>query len=239
MDTVKPSKLEVTLTSLGLWKAIKGYPALLILIIVSVALLELIALQALLLFPSLSTSTLHLFIVIIGTLLGLTGYFAGEFWDSRFFDPRYSIRGKWLRLHTRPFHVFPAGSDLKQYRDKAIQALFGKEHGGEGIYEEAKKIAKKQAEKWEYIEQPLILSKFVRGFIWPCFLLAVSSVLVAIGAIIFGWALIIAVFIVAGAIAFCFGVLLFIPYFQLRVDYMIRLYEYVHEHVSEKQALEN
>lgn len=233
------SKLKATLTSLGLWKAINGIPTLLILIIVSVALLELIAPQALLLLPSLSTSTLHLFIVIIGVLLGLTGYFAGDFWDSRFFDPRYGIRGKWLRSHTRPFDVFPAGSDLKQYRDKAIQALFGKEHGGEGIYREAKKVAKGQVNKWEYIEQPLILSKFVRGFIWPCFLFAVSSVLVAIGAIIFGWALSIAVFIVAGAIAFCLGVLLFIPYFHLRVEHMILLYEYVHEHVSNKQASEN
>lgn len=233
------SKLEATLTSLGLWKAIKGYPALLVLIIVSVALLELIAPQALLLLPSLSASTLHLLVVIIGTLLGLIGYFAGDFWDSRFFDPRYGIRGKWLRSHTRPFDVFPAGSDLKRYRDKAVQTLLGKEHSGEGIYREAKKVATKQPKKWEYIEQPLILSKFVRGFIWPCFLISVSSILVAIGSIIFGRALNIAVFIVAGVIALGFGVLLFIPYFQLRVEHMIRLYEYVHEYVSKKQASEN
>ena len=56
------SKLEATLTSLGLWKAIKGYPALLALIIISVASLELIAPQALLLLPGLSASSLHLFI---------------------------------------------------------------------------------------------------------------------------------------------------------------------------------
>jgi hypothetical protein len=142
MDT---SKLKTFLTWIGLWKAIKGYPALLILILVSVALLELIAHQAILLLPGLSVTTLHLFIVIIGILLGLTGYFAGDFWDSRFFDPHYGIEGKWLHSHTRPFNVFPAGTDLKQYRDQAIQALFGKEHSGEGIYREAKKVAKRQA----------------------------------------------------------------------------------------------
>jgi hypothetical protein len=228
------STLEGTLTSLGLWKAIKGYPALLIIIIVSVALLELITPQALQLLPGLSASTLHLFIVIIGTLLGLTGYFAGDFWDSCLFDPRYGVRGKWLHSHTRPFHIFPAGSDLKQYRDKAIQAVFGKELSREGIYREAKKIAKEQPGKWEFIEQPLILSKFVRGFIWPCFLIAVASILGAIGSLIFGWRLNPTIMIITGVVVFCFGVLLFIPYFQLRVEHMIRLYEYVYD-ISKKR----
>jgi hypothetical protein len=236
MDT---SKLEPILTSLGLWKAIKGYPGLLILVVVSVASLELIAPQTLPLLPSLSTTTLHLFLVIIGTLVGLTGYVAGDFWDSRFFDPRYGLRGKWLRSHTRPFDVFPAGSDLKQYRDKAIQALFGREHSGEGLYREAKKIAMKQAQKWDYIEQPLILSKFVRGFIWPCLLIAVASILGAMGSLVFGWMLNPTALIIAGVVISCFGVLLFIPYSQLRVEHMIRLYEYIDEHISKKQASGN
>jgi len=233
MDT---SKLQAALTSLGLWKAIQGYPALLILIMVSVALLELIAPQALLFLPSFFASAVHWFLVIIGTLLGLIGYFAGDFWDSRFFDPRYGLRGKWLHSQTRPFDIFPAGSDLKQYRDKAIQALFGEEHSGEGIYREAKKVAVKQAKKWDYIEQPLILSKFVRGFIWPCFLIAVASILGAIGALFFGWTLKPTVLIITGVVVSCFGVLLFIPYFQLRVEHMIRLYEYVYDYISKKQA---
>ncbi len=230
------SKLEGTLASLGLWKAIKGYPALLVLIIVSVSLLELIAPQVLILLPNLPTNVLQLLIILIGSLFGLIGYFAGEFWDSRFFDPRYGLRGKWLHLHTRPFDVFPAGYDLKQYRDKAIQALFGKENNGEGIYREAKKVAMKQAKKWEYIEQPLVLSKFVRGFIWPSFLTSSTAIVAAIGSLIFGWALNIALLFIAGIIIFCFGVLLFIPYFQLRVEHMIRLYEYIYESISTMHA---
>ena len=236
MDT---PKLEATLTSLGLWKAVKGYPALLVLIIVSATLLELIAPQISSLLPGLSGITLHLFIVVVATLLGLIGYFVGDFWDSRFFDPRYGLDGMWLNSHTRPFHVFPAGSDLKRCRDKAIHALFGKDHSGEGIYREAKKIAKRRAKRWEQIEQPLILSKFARGFIWPCFLISVASVLVAAASIIFDWELSIAVLIVVGAIAFCFGALLFIPYFQLRVEHMLRLYEDAYEFTSRKQSSQN
>jgi hypothetical protein len=228
-------KTEATLKSLGgLYKAIKGYPALLVLIIVSVAILELIAPQASLLIPGLSASTLHLFIVVIGTLLGLTGYFAGDFWDSRLFDPRYGLEGKWLHSTTRPFDVFPAGRDLKDQRDKAIQALFGNGHSGRGIYREAKRVAMKQSKEWEYIEQPLILSKFVRGFIWPCFLIAVATILGAIGSLILGWTLKPTVLAITGVVVCCFGVLLLIPYFQLRVDHMIRLYEYVCQSTSKK-----
>ncbi len=238
-EIMELTKLEETLTSLGLWKAIKSYPALLILVIVSVVALELLVPPASLLLPNLPAYVFHLFVVVFGSLLGLIGYFAGDFWDSRFFGPRYGLRGKWLRSHSRPFNIFPAGSDLKQYREKAIEALLGKEHGGEGIYREAKKLAMKQAKKWEHIEQPLILSKFVRGVIWPCFLIALSSILVAIGSIIFEWGLNVAGFIISGVVAFCFGVLLFIPYFQLRVEHMIRLYDHVYEYVSKKQASSN
>ena len=91
-----------------------------------------------------------------------------------------------------------------------------------------------QAKEWEYIEQPLILSKFVRGFIWPCFLISAASILVAIGSLILGRALNLTVMIITGAVVFCFGVLLFIPYFQLRVEHMIRLYEYANECIAKK-----
>lgn len=236
MDTNKSVEF---LKSVGLWKAINGYPALYVLILVTIALLELIAAEVVQLLPSLTASSLQVFIVIVGTLLGLTGYFAGDFWDSRFFDPRYGLRGKWRHSHTRPLNVFPAGSDLNEYRDKAIQTLFGKEHSGEGIYREAKKVAKKQARKWEYIEQPLILSKFVRSFIWPCFLISISVLAAAGGSFLYDWGLNVTTLIGAGVISFCFGLLLFIPYFQLRVEHMIRLYEYVPEYISKKKASED
>lgn len=221
-------KLVNVLKSLGLWKAIKGFPSLIIPVVLSAAILEMLVTRFDLLAGG-SPFAIHLSIILVSVLLGLIGYFAGDFWDSTFFGPRYSISegtpGKWLEREKRPFHIFPAGADLKRARTKAIEAGLSEDKEGTGVYRRSKTFISNLKVKWEWIEQPLILSKFVRTFIWPAFLICLVCIIGLIAVSLFGLAGNISMFLVIGAFALVLALLLFIPYTHLRIEHMIRLYE--------------
>jgi hypothetical protein len=120
--------------------------------------------------------------------------------------------------------LFPAGDDLQRIRGDAVTKLVPDSPEGKGVYRAAVGIARKRKD-WEHIEQPLIASKFLRAFIWPSGL--ASLALLGNGlwqkgvgepgtqSLLFGTALAIIFF------------LLFVPYINLRVEHMQRLYEHV------------
>jgi len=218
------NKLEQALDSLGLWKAVNGFPALLVPIVLAFAILEVLAMQ-LGLHAGGAFLAVHLSIVLVATLVGLIGYFGGNFWDSIFFGPRYGLEGKWIHTSRRPYHLFPAGEDLAHARQEAINASFATRAGGRGVYRNAKSFVQEETDKWDWVEKPLILSKFVRTFIWPAFLIFVVCVISITGIILFDLRGNVGVFLAVGALSFIFALLLFIPYFDLRVEHMVRLYE--------------
>jgi hypothetical protein len=218
--------IEKTLDRLGLWNSLRGVPGLVAITIPSIA-LTYFTLSRLVAVAQLVTSIRLVVAVIFGTLLALIGYYAGNFWDSLLFDPRYGARGLWIDRQTRPYHLFPAGADLSRCRQQAVKALFPQGYSGEGVYVEAALRAKSNPSVWTEIEQPLILSKFIRSLLWP-------SVVLAILLISFGlWILLSDLrnphseILSAGLATALFSVLLFVPYFNLRVEHMMRLYQWV------------
>lgn len=218
------NKLEHVLNSLGLWKAINGFPALLVPIVLAFAILEVLAMH-LGIRAGVAYGAIHLSIVLVATLIGLIGYFGGNFWDSIFFDPRYGPGGKWIGTTRRPYHLFPAGEDLAHARQEAINASFATRADGGGVYRNAMSFIQMETDKWEWVEKPLILSKFVRTFIWPAFLIFIVCVISITGIILFDLSGNVGVFLAVGALSLIFAFLLFIPYIDLRLEHMVRLYE--------------
>jgi hypothetical protein len=223
--------IEETLHRLGLWNSLRGIPGLVPIALLSIALTYFVLFE--LAVPAL---ILPLAAAIIGVLLSLVGYYGGHFWDSSLFDPRYGLNGRWINRETRPYHLFPPGAELERCRQLAVKALFPGDHSGQGVYREAESRAKRAPSQWSKIEQPLILSKFIRSLLWPFALLA--AVLIVFGlwdlfrdfrnAHLRGLA--------AGLLTALFVVLLFVPYFNLRVEHMIRLYQWAAKSHSGKSS---
>jgi hypothetical protein len=215
---------EGILSRLGLWKAIRGVPALAAVVIIFVA-VSYFALRGISILSGLDRPEFYLMTVVVGTVLALIGYFLGNFWDDKVFDPLYGLAGRWVNRETRPLSVFPAGDDLRRARASAIAKLLPNEPQGKGIYRKAVETARTSKAKWEIIEQPLILSKFLRAFIWP-------SGLGSLALIAFGlWqrnldAKGCTFSLCLGALLGVLFVLLFVPYINLRVEHMVQLYRH-------------
>lgn len=217
--------VEAVLNRLGLWKALRGMPAMAALVVIFVAIAH-IALPAISLFSDLPSPQFNLSAVVVGIVLALIGYFLGNFWDAKVFDPLYGPTGRWVGRSTRPFGLLPAGDDLQRARTAAIAKLVPNAPEGKGIYRAAVIVAGKSRAKWAHIEQPLILSKFLRAFIWPTLLASLAllgSVMWQEGVGELGSTSIVAI----GAVLGFIFVLLFVPYINLRVEHMQRLYEHV------------
>jgi hypothetical protein len=232
------SRTEKLLTRLGMWGAVRGSSSLVVALILSVALLESLAPSVVRLLSSGPVNSVHVFAVGIGLLVGMIGYFAGDVWDRVVFEACYGPQGMWLDAARRPFLVFPAGSALKRARAQAAQALPRKSDTSDtekGVYREAVKIAKRQAERWERIEHPLILSRFLRGLLWPC--LSVACLLFCSAAILpgVGAATKAPLFLLAGGGCLALTFLCLVPYSHLRVEHMLRLYQDVAAHHTKKK----
>jgi len=229
------TRAEKLLTWLGMWGAMRGVAPLSAALIASVVLLESLTPPVARLLSAVPVNVIHVFAVGIGLLLGLIGYFAGEFWDRVVFEACYGPQGRWLDSARRPLLVFPAGSALKRHRNQAVQALPRKPETGEGIYREAAKVARRQVERWERIEQPLILSRFVRGFLWPCLFVACLASSAAAVFPLFGAATEAPRLLAAGGGCLGLTLLLLVPYSHLRVEHMIRLYQDVAAHAGKRK----
>jgi hypothetical protein len=216
--------VEAVLGRLGLAQAVRGVPALSAVVIICVA-VSYVSLQAISILSGLQKPLFYLMTVVVGTVVALVGYFLGNFWDDRVFDPLYGLSGRWVNRETRPFSVFPAGDDLRRARANAIGKLLPNEPQGKGIYGKAVEIARARKAKWEIIEQPLILSKFLRAFIWPAALGSLALLAFGLWQGKFGDKG--SVFSLGmGALLGVVFALLFVPYINLRVEHMVRLYEH-------------
>jgi hypothetical protein len=229
------TKTEKLLTWLGLWGAMRGFVPLASAVVVSVALLELLTPPVIRFFAAVPVNLIHVFAVGIGLLLGLVGYFAGDSWDL-LFEMFYGPRGKWVDTTSRPLVAFPPGEPLKRHRGQAAQVLPRKPESEDDIYREAVKIAKRQAERWEGIEHPLMLSRFMRALLWPLLFVAILALC---GAAVFpfvGAAAEAPRLLATGAACLALTLACLAPYSSRRVEHMIRLYRDVAGHAPKKKG---
>jgi hypothetical protein len=229
------TKTEKLLTWLGMWGAMRGLVPLASAIVVSIVLLEFLTPPAIRFFSAVPVNFIHVVAVGIGLLLGLVGYFAGDSWDL-LFETFYGPKGKWADTASKPFLVFAPGDPLTRQRNLAAQSLPRKPGSEDDVYREAVKIARRQVERWDGIEHPLVLSRFFRALLWP-FLFA--ALLALCGAAIFPLVGAAAeaprlLVIAAGCLVFMLACL--VPYSGRRAEHMIRLYRDVAGHAPKKRA---
>jgi hypothetical protein len=219
-------RIEKFLEWTGLYRAVKGTPSLLLTILVSVAIMESVVFVTT---PLEYQPFAQPFLVLLGLVIGMITVAAGDFWDRKAFDPRYGLRGAWLT--SCPWALFPSGSDLKHYRDLAIEELKPissviNQETGEFVFDESKRLVQKYPRRWDQVVKPLELSKFARNFILPflsagILLLAIFLLKAATEEEEAGFAMpIISAAVACLIVAF----LLFIPYFKFRIEHMIQLY---------------
>ena len=224
------TKTEALLSRLRLWGALQGFPALMATITGSVALLVSITPLFARLFATVAINVLYVVAVGLGLLLGLIGHFAGDFWDHVVFEACYGPQGWWRDSVQRPLLVFPPGAALTRDMARADQVLSRKPQPQGELYREAVKVARRQMERWQRIVHPLILSQFVRGFLWPCFFMSLLASCFAAVSPFIGTSTEVRSFLLAGASCLVLTLLLLIPYAHLRVEHMIRLCQDVAEH---------
>jgi hypothetical protein len=228
------TRIEKLLTWLGMWGAMRGFLPLTCAIVVTVVLLESLTPPVIRFFSAVPVNLIHVFAVGTGLLLGLIGYFAGDAWDI-VFEMFYGPKGKWLGAAHPPLLVFAPGATLRQHRSHAIQALPRKPETEDEVYREAVKIAKRQVERWTGIEQPLLLSRFMRAFLWPCVFAAVPAVCGAMAFPVFGAAPEAPHLLATAGVGLVLAVVCLVPYSRLRVEHMVRLYGDVAAHAPKKR----
>lgn len=167
---------------------------------------------------------------IMAAPLALITYFLGGYWDDRIFDTRYGedprrqFRGKWLDTSRRNcFGLLPAGTDLDLWRQRAAAAL--QLYSVEGVYSESKRKLQGTKE-WARAERLLYLSKLCRSLIWPCFLLA-AGLLTNVAIVLLTQRQFEAESLIGAVATLMAGLLLLVPYINLRVEHMLELYSHV------------
>ena len=183
---------EKILRWIGVLEPLKGFPGLLAVVIVSIALAEAVAFSHSVPSSSVTIPMRQLIIVVLGTLLGMIGYTAGNFWDRTVFNRLYGLCGK--RIERPASGFFPSGTDLKSFRDAAITAIRRRDaingndpplgSNGERVYRRSTDIVRGYSKIWAEVEKPIILSKIARSFIWPFVLAAVLSLPVYVVAVV-------------------------------------------------------
>jgi hypothetical protein len=224
------SYVEKVLTRLGAWGALRSGTALVISAFGAILLLELLTPLLARLFPGVQSNFLHFFVSSIGLLLGLTGHFIADRWDRAVFARLYGSRGSWLDRDRPPLLVFPAGSEVKRLRALAVQALPRRPESDERIDREIVKAAQRQQERWERIEHPLLLGQLVRALLWPSLFAALVAVTAAVLAAPLGAAAAGPSLLAAGAAYLALALLMLVPYTNLRVEFLLRLYRDVAAH---------
>jgi hypothetical protein len=235
MEPDRTTKAERLLTWLGMWGAMRGVSPLAAAIVASVALLELLTPSAARLFPDVPHVTIHFFAFGIGLLLGLIGHFAADQWDQVVFDACYGPRGRWLEASRPPLHLFPAGVSVKRARGLAMQALPRRHLTDAEVDREAVKLARRQVERWEWIEHPLALARCVRGLLWPCVFAGILAWGGALTSPLLGIPREALRLLALGGACLVLALLLLAPYSRLRVEYLLRLYKDVAAHDRKKR----
>jgi hypothetical protein len=89
-STEPTSVVRRVLEALQLDDPVTEVPALFAVIVITFVTLEVLVTQFTAVLASLTTSIAQTLLVAAALVLGVIGYFVGNFWDDRFFDPRYS-----------------------------------------------------------------------------------------------------------------------------------------------------
>jgi hypothetical protein len=235
MGPDRTTRVEALVTWLGLWGAMRGGSALIAAIVAAVALLEVLTPPVFRLYPAASRNAIHFMAVGLGVLLGLIAHFTAEFWDRVAFEALYGPEGHWRDRSGPVLLLLPGGHAVRRARDAAAQTM-PRRPGDADVHQEAVKIARRQAERWERIERPRVLSRVARGFLWPGLYVA----LLGCGAALVLWLIGLPAqaprFLAGGAIAFAVLLLSFAPYTRWRVEYLVRLYEDVAAHARRKKS---
>jgi hypothetical protein len=228
--------VETLVTWLGLWGAMRGGSALVAAVVAAVGLLEILAPAVFRLFPGASRNAIHFMAVGLGLLLGLIAHFTAEFWDRVAFEALYGPEGRWRDRNGPVLLLFPGGHALRRSRELALQVMPRRSGADSDIRQEAVKIARRQAERWERIERPLILSQVVRGFLWPGVYVGILACGAALASRFLGAAAEAPRLLAGGAAAFAVLLVFLVPYTRLRTEYLVRLYEDVAAHGRKKKS---
>ena len=222
-------QIDAFLNWTGLSNSVRGTPSLLVTILASVVILECIAFSTPIEYRAIAQPGL----LILGLAIGVISVAAGDLWDQKIFDPRYGLQGTRL--------TSPSGSDLKHYRDRAIEKLKPISSidpaTGARVYRESEKIVKKSLARWAQVEGPLNLSKFARNFILPFLIAAFLLFATFLWKVRVGADELAMLYILSAAVAcLIVGLLLFVPYIKFRIEHMIRLYSEVVEILDRKTS---
>jgi hypothetical protein len=147
--------------------AIDETPALIVPVLVSFAALEAIPRNGTLL-ATVPTASFHIFAGCLAALLGVIFYAGGDFWDRKWFDPRYKPGGSWTEETPS---LFPSAENMvKRRRAAADLLLTGEDRKTQsGVYAAAEELARSRG-RWNEVQSAVVISKFVRSFIWPSLL---------------------------------------------------------------------
>jgi len=147
--------------------AIDETPALIIPVLVSFAALEAIPRNGTVL-ARVPPVSFHLLAGCLAALLGVIFYAGGDFWDKVWFDPRYKPDGSWTK---KAPPLFPSAENLvKRRRAAADLLLTGDDRRTQsGCYVEAEELVRSRG-RWKEVQGAVVISKFVRSFIWPSLL---------------------------------------------------------------------
>jgi hypothetical protein len=233
MDVALTSKAEKAVTRLGMWGAMRAAFPITTALLGSVLLLESLTTSVARLLPRAPVNAIHAVAIGAGLLLGLFGHFLGEFWDRRLFEAAYGPQGYWRDAASRPLSLFPPGAPLKKLRSQAAHAM--KLEALEGFYRQAVKLARRQVERWELVEHPLILSWTARGLLGPCLVAAVAAASAAGAAALLGAVGEIPRLLAIGLGSLLLAALLLVCYADHRMEHMLRLYQDVATHPAKKK----
>ena len=234
MGPDRSTSVERLLSWLGVWGAMRAGAVLLTPFFASILLCELLAPSVARVLPLDNSTVVYFFSLCAGLLLGLIGFYAAPFWDRAVFARWYGVEGRWRNTTRLPLGLFPPGAPLHEARGLLLQAMERKPETPAEIDREAVKIARRQAERWERIEHPLILADSVRGLLWPCAVAAGLGVVgAAFSAILGSTETGRLLGIAAGFAAVC--CLLLVPYCWLRFEYLARLYHDITAHAPKKK----
>lgn len=236
MHPDRSGTVERLLTRLDLWGGLRTAGPVAAAILAAVALLEVLTPSAARLFPRVSANALHFLAVGLGLLLGLLGHFAAEVWDRRVFPGWYGEAGRWRGTTEPPLLLFPPGAPITAARAAAAPGLARKPPPGADFDREAVKQARRQAERWTRIERPLILSRLVRGLLWPAVCAGVLAAAGAVAAPAAGVPAAASRLVSVAVGCAVLAALLLVPYTRLRAEYLLRLYTDIAAHAPRKKS---
>ena len=221
-ETIKEINVEKLLRQAipsELASAIDETPALIVPVLLTFAALEAIPRDGAFL-AAIPAISFHVGTGCLAALIGVIFYSWGDFWDKKVFSPRYKPHGSWTKQTPS---LFPSAENMVEARNKAADLLpIEDKKNQKGVYAAAEELVRSHG-RWREVQSAIVISKFVRSFIWPSFLGCLALVVLALvrGRVSPEAAKIPLLF---AACCLVIGAASFIPYFSFRLKHMEGLY---------------